>query len=222
VGTSSWLVTSRMRRVQCLWCWISASPTKDFEVALTLVLMDVCIRMNYMVHLMRLMLTKYANTTQTIMIVTISFMSAVLSTSGRLHGEFVRFLFLQLLQAHRETGRFFAASGVQLAQSNNQFHYRRAAFSSQLKSKVINILAKAAALRINLNLDDTPMASKSHTHPSHSQTSRLLTSSLFLGVPVPHATQCARRRTSLSFRACSLSSHRHSYISFLLTSHVVA
>jgi len=29
-----------------------------------------------------------------------------------------------------------------------------------------------------------------HTHPSHSQTSRLLTSSLSLGVPVPRPTQC--------------------------------
>ena len=33
-------------------------------------------------------------------------------------------------------------------------------------------------------------ASRSHTHPSHSQTSRLLTSSLFLGVPIPRVTQC--------------------------------
>ena len=115
-------------------------------------------------------------------------MPAIASTSGRLHSEFVRLLFLQ---AHRGTDRFFAASGVQLAQSTSgQFHYRRAAFSSQLKSRVGNILAKAAALRINLNLDGTSIASKSHTHPSHSQTSRLLTSSLSLGVPVPRATQC--------------------------------
>ncbi len=44
------------------------------------------------------------------------------------------------------------------------------------------LLAKAAALRVTLNLDGTPIASNSHTHPSHSQTSRLLTSSLSLGV----------------------------------------
>jgi hypothetical protein len=63
-------------------------------------------------------------------------------------------------------------SGVQLAQSNRgQFHYRRAAFSSQLKSKVGNIIATAAALRITLNIDDAP---------------------LFLGIPVPRATQCMR------------------------------
>ncbi len=35
-----------------------------------------------------------------------------------------------------------------------------------------------------------PITSQSHTHPSHSQTSRLLTSSLSLGVPVPRSTQC--------------------------------
>jgi hypothetical protein len=58
------------------------------------------------------------------------------------------------------------------------------------QNKVDLVLAKAAALRINLNLDGSPIASKSHTHPSHSQTSRLLTSSLPLGVPVPRPTQC--------------------------------
>jgi hypothetical protein len=85
----------------------------------------------------------------------VSFMPAIPSTSGRLHSEFVRLLFLQ---PHRET----------------------------------ETLVKAVALRINLNLDGTPIASKSHTHPSHSQTSRLLTSSLSLGVPVPRPTQCVR------------------------------
>ena len=55
----------------------------------------------------------------------VSFMPAIASTSGRLHSEFVRLLFLQ---AHRETDRFFAASGVQSAQSTSVFHFRRAAF----------------------------------------------------------------------------------------------
>ncbi len=111
-------------------------------------------------------------------------------TSGRLHSEFIRLLFLQ---AHRETDRFFAASGVQSAQSNlgsAYFHFRRAAFSSMLKSRVGNIMAKASALRVNLNLDGVSIASNSHTHPLHSETSRLLTSSLSLGVPVPRPTQC--------------------------------
>jgi hypothetical protein len=64
------------------------------------------------------------------------------------------------------------------------------AVSAQLKSKVGLALTKAAALRITLNLDGAPIISRTHTHPSHSKTSRLLTSSLSLGVPVPRSTQC--------------------------------
>jgi hypothetical protein len=120
----------------------------------------------------------------------VSFMPAIASTSGRLHSEFVRLLFLQ---AHRETDRFFAASGVLSAQSDcGLYHYRRAVVSAHLKSKVGLALAKAAALRIMLNLDGAPIISRTHTHLSNSQTSRLLTSSLSLGVPVPRATQCMR------------------------------
>jgi hypothetical protein len=101
---------------------------------------------------------------------------------------------LLCLGAHRETDRFLTGSGVQLAQSTSGgfFHFRRAAFSSALKSKVGLTLSKAAALRIVLNLDGATISSKSHTHPSHSQTSRLLTSSLSLGLPVPRPTQCVR------------------------------
>ncbi len=83
----------------------------------------------------------------------ISFMPAIASTSGRLHSEFVCLLFLQ---AHRESDRFFAVSGVQLAQCTS-VHFCRAAFSSRLKSKVGSTLAKTAALRINLNLDGAPI-----------------------------------------------------------------
>ncbi len=46
----------------------------------------------------------------------IFFMPTIASTSGSLHSEFVRLLFLQ---AHRETDRFFAVSGVQLAHSTS-------------------------------------------------------------------------------------------------------
>ncbi len=106
----------------------------------------------------------------------VGFMTAIVSTSGRLHSEFIRILFLQ---AHRETDRFFAASGVLSAQSDRGFfHYLHTVFSSMIKSRVGNILVKSGVLRINFNLDGAPIASKSHTHPSHSQTSRLLTSSL--------------------------------------------
>ena len=47
---------------------------------------------------------------------------------------------------------------------------------------------KAAALRINLNIDDTPISSRSYTHPSHSQTSHLLMNlvSIFRCPSSPH------------------------------------
>jgi hypothetical protein len=84
-----------------------------------------------------------------------------------------------------------SSTTVQLVQTDRgQFHFHRVVFSSHLKSKVDLALTKAAALRVNLNLDGAPITSKSHTHPSHSQTSRLSTSSLSLGVPVPRSTQC--------------------------------
>jgi hypothetical protein len=58
----------------------------------------------------------------------VSFMPAIASTSGRLHSEFVRLLFLQ---THRETDRFFAASGVHLAKfTSDQFHFRRTVFGT--------------------------------------------------------------------------------------------
>ena len=100
----------------------------------------------------------------------------IASTSGRLHSEFIGLLFLQ---AHRETDRFFETSGVQLAQSHRgMFHYGRVSFSSQLEANVGGILSKVAVLRVNLNIDGSPITSRTHTHPSHSPTSRLLTSSL--------------------------------------------
>jgi hypothetical protein len=106
----------------------------------------------------------------------------------KIHSEFDRLLFLQ---THRETDRFFAASGVQLPQHDrDQLHFRLAAFVQQLKIRVGLDLTKEASLRITLNLDGTPITSKSHTHPSHSETSRVLTSSPSLGVPVSRSTQC--------------------------------
>jgi hypothetical protein len=86
----------------------------------------------------------------------VSFIPVIPSTSVRLHSEFIRLLFLQ---THRETDRFFAASGFQLAQTHRgQFHFRLSDFTQQVKSKVDLTLAKAADLRINLNLDGEPIA----------------------------------------------------------------
>ncbi len=126
----------------------------------------------------------------------VAFIPTIPGTNGRLHGDFIRLLFLQ---THRQTDRFFAVSGVQSPQNTTEsnlgatcFHFRRATVLNQLKSKCGLLLAKAAVLRVTLNLDSAPIASHSHTHPSHSQTSRLLTLSLSLGVPVPRPTQCIR------------------------------
>jgi hypothetical protein len=93
-------------------------------------------------------------------------MPAIASTSGRLHSEFVRLLFLQV---HRQTDRFFADSGVHIAQLNSgTFHFLRVVFSDQPKGKVGNTLDKTETLRINLNIDGEPITSRTHTHPSHS------------------------------------------------------
>ncbi len=103
-------------------------------------------------------------------------MSGVAGTSGRLHSEFVLFLFLQ---DHRETDHFFETSGVQYPQvTSGHFHIRHSTFFSHLKGKTDLVLSKDTDLRITLNIDDVSIPSRSHTHPSHSQTSRLLTSSL--------------------------------------------
>jgi hypothetical protein len=93
-------------------------------------------------------------------------MSAIPSTSGRLHSEFIRILFLQ---DHRETDRFFEDSGVlSVSSDRGYFHYRRAAFSSMFESRVGNILPKDTALRINLNLDGSlshrSLTLTPHTH----------------------------------------------------------
>ena len=73
--------------------------------------------------------------------------------------EFVR------LQTHRETHRFFVASGVQLPKSiSGQFNYHRTAFSSQVKSKIGNILTNGTVPRIVLNIDGEPVASKAKSH----------------------------------------------------------
>ena len=38
---------------------------------------------------------------------------------------------------------------------------------------ILVLAVDASALRINLNIDGTPIVSRSHTHPSHTQTSLL-------------------------------------------------
>jgi hypothetical protein len=113
-----------------------------------------------------------------------SYVGFILAFASSIHNKQQPHLFPTVARSY--------AVGFSFLIKSNSFHYRRAAFSSMLKSRVGNILTKVAALRINLNLDGALISSKSHTHPSHSQTSRLLTTSLSLGVPVPRPTQCIR------------------------------
>jgi hypothetical protein len=78
---------------------------------------------------------------------TVSFIPAIPRTSGRLHIEFVRLLFLQ---AHRETDRFFAASGVQLAQTDRGLtmpvmYTKPLVLGSQCELMALNIPAKSVS-----------------------------------------------------------------------------
>jgi hypothetical protein len=145
-------------------------------------------------------------------------MPAIASTSGRVHSEFVRLLFLQ---AHRETDRFFAASDSlrNLPVPSSTTAARRSPPS--LSPRLENILAKAAALRITLNIDGVRWRTFSVTI-SHSPITLANLSSINL-VPILRGSSPPRnpvyaRRVDPSALAFSLSSHRHSYISLLFSS----
>ena len=142
---------------------------------------------------MRLLLTRSGNIALTIIItLTLSLLCRRLSV--RLGGSIVN---LSEFYSYRLIGKLTAFLQLQEFSLRNQIWEDSSTFATRLflpclKSRVGLILAKAAALRINLNLDGAPITSQSHTHPSHSQISRLLTSSLSLGVPVLRSTQCMR------------------------------
>jgi hypothetical protein len=120
----------------------------------------------------------------------VSFMPVIASTSDRLHSEFVRLLFLQV---HRETDRFFAVSGVLSTQSDRGFfHYRRASFSAQLKSKV-GLVANISSINVVFIF----RCSSSTSYPVYV------------------------RRVDSSPLVFSLSSHRHSYIGLVFSSRFI-
>jgi hypothetical protein len=97
--------------------------------------------------------------------------------SYRLIGKLTAFLQLQEFSLRNLT-----------VEDSSTFGTRRSLHN--LKQKLVS--TKTASVRVNLNIDGAPITSRTHTHPSHSQTSRLLTSSLSLGVPVPRPTECMR------------------------------
>ena len=81
----------------------------------------------------------------------ISFLPTIVSTLTRMHGEFLRLLFLQ---AHRETEAHITAAGMSSQTNNSEALRCSSALHSTtgLKSKVGLAAAKAAALRVNLNV----------------------------------------------------------------------
>ena len=106
-----------------------------------------------------------------------------MTASSRMHGEFLRLLFLQ---AHRETTAHFNATGLpsQQNRSDNAFRFKRAAFYMCLKSKVGLVAAKAsAALRINLNIQGCCVVAPSMHAPSHAPL--LLPLLLSYNIPLP-------------------------------------
>ena len=89
---------------------------------------------------------------------------AIVSTSCRMHGEFLRLIFLQ---AHWETEAHFTAAGMSLQNyQTGAFRFKRAAFLQSLKSKIL-AASKAAALRINLNIQGCVIVADPVHAPSH-------------------------------------------------------
>jgi hypothetical protein len=94
----------------------------------------------------------------------LDFLPAIASTSGRIHSELLRLLFLH---AHRETTRFFEIfDDVHAQPHTSRFTYRRAAFFNTLKSKTGLMVARAAALRTNINIDGRPLPTQKRRRTS--------------------------------------------------------
>ncbi len=86
------------------------------------------------------------------------------------------FYFFRLIVKMQGPTIFLVIQEFNLYTNQDHFHYHHSVSYSHLKSKVGNILTKLvtkiAALRINLNIDDTPMSSRSFTEclPPHTRT----------------------------------------------------
>jgi hypothetical protein len=76
----------------------------------------------------------------------IVFLPAVVDTTGRLHDNFIRLLFLH---AHREA----SALSNEIPEESGQFRSLRAACYANIKGSVGLILAKVSVIRISIPLD---------------------------------------------------------------------
>ncbi len=110
VGTSSWLTTSRTRRVRCLWCWTYASQMSVGEVPLHY-LNDITM----IGPLMRLSLTRLENIALTITTIHLRYLLNVWHwSSGRLHSGLCAFY------SYRFIGKLTAFLQVQQFRLRNQ------------------------------------------------------------------------------------------------------
>ena len=114
---------------------------------------------------MRLSLTKYDSIELIIIIVPLPLSPLCLLFLLRLGAYTANLCVFYFYKLIGKLTPFLQLPGVHLPQSttSGQFHHRRTAFSSQFRSKVGNILTKAADLRINLNIDGSSIDSKSHS-----------------------------------------------------------
>ena len=112
------------------------------------------------------------------------FSPPIVSTSTRMHGEFLRLL---VLQAHRETEAHFTAAGMSSERHQSDlFRFKRMAFYQSLKSKVGLAAAKAAALRINLNVEGCAIVAAPVHAPSRAPLLLPLLPSHNLRIPLVH------------------------------------
>ncbi len=93
----------------------------------------------------------------------ISFLPAIMSTSTRMDGEFLR---LHFLQAHRETEKHFTASGMPSERNqSDSFRFKRILPVPEEQSRTRG--GQAAALRINLNIEGCVVVTPPLHAPSH-------------------------------------------------------
>jgi hypothetical protein len=175
---------------------------------------------------MREPLTKYENTVQTIIIVPLTLSPLwllLLVRQGVYIVNLCAFCFYKLIRKLTAFWQLQEFSLRNLPVDSSTSAVRRSPHRLSLRSSTFSPrLQHDVSLRIVLNIDGTPIASKSHTDPSHSQTSSLLTSSLSLRCSSPPHNPVYARCVDLSALASSLSSHRHSYISLLFRSRFIA
>jgi hypothetical protein len=141
----------------------------------------------------------------------VDFMTTIVSTSGRLHGEFVRILFIQ---AHRETDRFLHLQEFcqynQIVDSSTTVARRfllcsnlgLEIFSPRLQVYVLILIKMGCLSHRSLTL--TP------------RTRKLLV--YYFRCSISTTNPVSERCLDSSFLVFSLSSHRYSYISLLFSS----